>query len=363
MINKKFFVCLFFFVYSVASFFAVELPLFQGSLRVLEDAQYAYDSRSYGTALKLAEDAKLLRSQEVADYLGILDRALSPIEVRDAGDAISSVISVLKFREVYDAIDLIQYVVELKGVEYFNNSVSKVREYIASKEIIPEAAYLIAKVYQIEGEYDLSVQYYTYAWENSAVLEIPDSKYDILYDLAELSYSFNKLEEAEKALLLIVADDPYYTNKNFVAAVYSSIKRGYGVDKVFDLYRTDCYRSTSAFFKLADLYQEQGRLEEAFESDLFGILTAFTRINEVLSDRSVVFKYTGLKDLLETAMKNREISDWTVDIGFWHSLYMLGELADTIYPENKDFGETIFESLSVAPESYWVELADIRLKK
>ena len=349
---------------SLTFVFSLQLPLFQGSLGKLEDAYYAFDSNKYGKALEYVEEAKQIRKKEVDDYLSILNKSLSPYAVKEVGDRIPAVLSVLESREDYDAHNLIKYLVDLKGASYFNNSVNEVQKYLTLKELMPEASYLIGHIYEYEGEYDLAVKYYTSAWNNSHVLEIPDSKYDILYDLAKLSFNFNKFEESEKSLLLIIASDSNFKDVAFKRAIISSVEKGYSADKIFNLYRTDCYRSITAFFLLSDLYSEKGKNQQVFEMALYGVLTSFTRMNEILQSRRVDYTYTTLHEFFKIAMQNAEIKQWTIDINFWKAFYRLADVATELYPENGDFGPILMEVIYLhAPETYWKNLAGIKLSK
>ena len=101
---------------------------------------------------------------------------------------------------------------------------------------VGEAVHLMAKIYEFEGEYELSYSYYMDAWNNADILDIPESKYDILYDMANLCYNFNDYENCEKSLMLIIASDPYYGNDGFTTALTNSVQRGYSADKIFNLY-------------------------------------------------------------------------------------------------------------------------------
>lgn len=340
------------------SSFAVELPLFQKSARLLEDAQFAFDSGEYGEALKLAEEARLLRHQEVDESLSALVQALRPKAVQDAGDDILAVTEALRSRDVYDVVSLIEYMVVLHGEAFFNNSIHGLLEHLEHKRVLPEAAHLMAKVYEYEGEYDLSYSYYEDAWTHASVLDIPERRFDILYDMANLSYNFNDYENCEKALMLIVALDPNYSNEGFAAALTNSVQRGYSADKVFDLYRSDCYRSIPAFYRLTELYVEQGRYQEAFRMSLFGVLTSFTRMNVFLEERVTEFEYDTLADFFSIAVKNHELAEWSVRQGFWRCFFRLADLGGQLFPENKDFADQLFVVMArTAPEGYWRQLA------
>lgn len=342
--------------------FAVSYPLFQSSSRILEDAYYSFETGNYGDALRLADEAKIMRRQEVSDSLGILEQALRPIAVQNMGDSIEDVISVLKEREVFDAVTLMEYLLSTKGDVFFDNSVAKMKSYIEEKYVFPETEYLFARIYEFEGEYELAYSYYLNAWEHSDVLDIPDMKYDVLYDMANLACNFSHVDECEKALLLIVADDPYFSDRPFLSALNLSVDRGYSADKIFDLYRTNCYRSIPAFFRLTELYMEQGRDEEAFNASLFGVLTAFTRMYEILCNRTTEYEYTTLLDFFHQAMSHDDIAEWSMDNGFWRCLYRLADLGSTLYPENHLFSSALFAVMAeTAPESYWKQITISKL--
>ena len=355
-LNRIFFLVLFLLIGSFS--FAVSYPLFQSSNRTLEDAHSAFDSKDYGAALRLAEEAKIIRRQEVSECLEILDQALKPFAVRSAGDLITDVRSVLLKRDVFDAVELIDYLISIKGEKYFEGFISNMRAFIESKNIFPETGYLIARVYELEGEYDLAYSYFMDSWEHSDVLDIPDVKYDILYDMANLSYNFNHKDECEKALLLVLSSDPYFSDNAFMKSLKSSVARGYSADKLFGLFRTDCYRSLPAFYRLVELYVEQGREEEAFSIALIGVLTAFTRMNTIYTDRTNDFQYTTLTDFFDVVMKQSDITDWSVKTGFWKCLYTLADLGVKLYPENNSFGKALLSIIATeSPDDYWKKLA------
>ncbi len=342
--------------------FAIDLPLFQKSARLLEDAQFAFDSGEYGKALLLAEEAKLLRQREATESLDALNAALHPQEVQNAGDNIHDVIAVLQSRDVYDVVNLIDYTTSLHNGTFFNGSITEIQKHLAAKKIFPEASHLMARIYEFEGEYELSYSYYMDAWNHGDILDIPESKYDILYDMANLSYNFNDYENCEKALMLIIASDPYYGNDGFTAALTNSVQRGYSADKIFSLYRADCYRSIPAFFRLTELYVEQERYQEAFKMSLFGTLSSFTRMNNFLTNRVTEFQYENLREFFHIAIDNYELAEWSMEQGFWRCFYRLADLGSQMFPENEDFAKELLVVIAqTAPESYWRQLAVAKL--
>ena len=115
--------------------FAIELPLFQKSARLLEDAQFAFDSGEYGKALLLAEEARLLRQKEATESLDALNVALHPQEVQNAGDNIRDVIAVLQSRDVYDVVNLIEYTTTVHNGTFFNGSITEIQNQKEKKKI------------------------------------------------------------------------------------------------------------------------------------------------------------------------------------------------------------------------------------
>lgn len=361
-IIKHFILLFLLFILNIGAF-AISYPLFQTSTRILEDAYFAFDSEDYGNALKFAEKAKIMRRNEATDCLEVINQALKPLAVQKAGDSITEILTVLTERDIFDAIELIEYIIDLKGKAFFHDSITEMLNYLEGKKIYPETSYIIAKIYELEGEYELANQYFTEAYSNASALDISDMKYDILYDKAILAFNFSNIEDCENSLLLIVKEDPYFSDLNYNYAIKNSIANKYSPDKVFELYRTDCYRSIPSFFKLTELYISQNRLEDAFSTALFGVLTSFTRMNEVIENRTSEYFFTGLENFFILAMDHSDISTWSIDNGFWRCFYRLGDLGCKLYPESK-FGMEIFDVISkTAPEEYWRQISLSKIVK
>ena len=103
-IIKHFILLFLLFILNIGAF-AISYPLFQTSTRILEDAYFAFDTKDYGTAIRLAEEAKIARRQEVSECLDILDQSLKPFAVKRAGDLITDVRTVSLKRDVFDAVE------------------------------------------------------------------------------------------------------------------------------------------------------------------------------------------------------------------------------------------------------------------
>ena len=119
------------------------------SIIAYRNAKNAYENMDYGKALKYAEEAILLRKEQVTQDYKTIQTSLAARDVKKAGDNISSIITVLTERDEYDCISLINYY-NSKGD--FGDSITKVLNFILTQELFPEAQKLIGDIYKLEGE-------------------------------------------------------------------------------------------------------------------------------------------------------------------------------------------------------------------
>src|SRR5574344_1491882 len=103
--------------------------------RILEKAQVAFDSGKYGEAVNLANAAKDSHVAEIKWEESVLDKALSPSAVQKAGSEFPQVLAILKERDEYIAIDLINSYLNKYGQSYFGNSVKKLASWIQAKSM------------------------------------------------------------------------------------------------------------------------------------------------------------------------------------------------------------------------------------
>jgi hypothetical protein len=281
----------------------------------MEKARTDFSQGQYGTALKVANQAKANKSKEYYWYSSILKNELRAQQVHNAGDSLELVLPILREREALVAINIIDYFTDLYGADFHNNSISKLIEQIERMSVLPEAEELLGDIYLVEGETGLAKNYYEDAWKHAYALDIPAGKYDILYKLAHIGDLEHNDELYEQSLLLVLADDPYargFQDRSgaFIKAVTLGIDRGYGADRLFLMYRADTYRALKAYLQLARFYRIKGDNEKYFAMASLGCLTAFTRIYTVLDNRELEYTFTTLSDLFARANKQEEIRDW-----------------------------------------------------
>lgn len=208
-------------------------------LSLYRQSLYYFDLNDYGKALTFAEDAITAKKRQIQSELNLLRKSLSSNAVKSAGDDINQVLSILEKRNEKDSIAIIQKYIKIKGLDYFDNSMSKLQENIKNQSEYPEAQYLIGKIYQLEGEYDISETYYSMALDNAAVLDVPDFKYEILYNLAEISNLKNDYNRYETRLLNILVEDNYAKDETLIKSMINTIKSNNqnSLERFFMLYR------------------------------------------------------------------------------------------------------------------------------
>jgi hypothetical protein len=325
---------------------------------IMREAQTAYDSGDFSNALKDANMAKEYRKKKTEWEVFTLQNSFKPSEVKKAGDEISSILPLLEKRQDYEALDIIYRYQKNKHAAGFCTSAQKLIAYIESNKVYPEADYMIGTVYCIEGEYALAEHYLNDAWINRAVLDIPDTQYDILYSLAELSRIQSNDEKYEEYLTAVVRNDDCFKNQTLKDAVIYTIKNGKTgcADNLFRLFRITDYKSIKAYFELSKIYEKNNAEDQALYTCIICVLTDFTRMYNIIEERSPDFEYTGLESVIESTENYPDIQEWGKQNNVWETFNMLAEL--TQKSGYTAFSGELYRILAkCSPEQYWREKA------
>jgi hypothetical protein len=303
---------------------------------VLEKAVIAFETGEYGTALRLADEAKQNKRREYNWFVQTLVDAMKPYQVQQAGDDIFAVLTALESRDAHDAGEISRMFVYMYSADFFHMHVSEITAHIRKMNVFPEADFLIGKIYFYESELLLAREYYTRSWEQAYALDIHEQKYDILYHIADLAKMLGDDELFERSLLLVLADDPFYNNQAVVSAgmetgntFYDSVKRalgrGYSVDKIFEMYRVNEYRSLRAYIALAGFYRDAGMTEQFLKNAVLGSFTAFTRMYAIAVERNVGYEYKGVNEFFIQVLRYNDVAAWSLELGVWECFYYLFE--------------------------------------
>lgn len=351
-----------FLIFMMAPLFALQNDSKKPSWKILEQAQFCFDSGNYGEALRLSNLALNMHKNEIDSEYNILDIAVSPAQVKHAGDEFVNVLSVLEERESKEAISIINKYLALHGKIFFNDDIKIMLDWLKKKNVYPEADFLVGKIYQIEGEYDTAYKFYTKALDEGDYLDIPDEKYEILYSMAALLKQKKDYDSYEKTLLLIMDSDEYFKNELLQNALLRTIDTDEvrNVDRLFLLYRADAKYSLKAISELSTLYESKGEDVTALKYTALGTIESFTRMIETIKERDHHFSYTSYEDFLKECGKYPEILDWAQKNNIWQMMFLF---ADRVAKRGKlVFAQNLYIAMaSGMPDSYYKQLASSRI--
>jgi hypothetical protein len=339
-------------------------PLYlNNSIRLFRDARDEYRSENYGEALRLADEAKIERKNQIIWEVYTLQNSFKSFEVKKAADKLSAIIPILEKRQEYDSLEIIRRYETKMSVSYFNDSASRLIDYISERKDFPEADCIIGNVYKYEGEYNLAKEYFISAWKDASLLDVHDEQYDILYSLADIAYIEEDNESYEADLLLILSDDRYFKNIDLNDAMMLIIrnKQAGSMEKFFKLFRSEDFRSIEAYFDLADYYSQSNK-DKALKACALGVLTSFTKMYMTVKQRDPEYEYTQLTSLFEEISKYQDILDWADKNKIWEGFI---DFARNVYEDgNADFSKDLYAALAgYLPDEYCRNKAEKGLGK
>ncbi|MGL4982167.1 MAG: tetratricopeptide repeat protein [Treponemataceae bacterium] len=357
---KKVFACSFFLCIALFLFAQSRPTGEQDQWKMMQFAQFAFDKKDYGTAIRYAEAAKKIKRDEISWSLHILNQALRPQEVRRQGDDLSEVIAIFHSRDSIDAIEVINNIMLKKTLEELDNSVAVLLKLLESSFNFPEVDFILGKIYIYEGEYELAKRYLTNAWEYAFLLDVPKQKIDVLYELAYLSHLTKDFDSFEKTLLLIVADDNLFSKdgktSNFMSAVVKNILRGMSAQNFFSFYRHEAFQTLKAHFQLAEYYFELENFSLALQHSAMGSIIAFTRLFQVIHDRNNDFVLTDFDSFFKEVTQYSDILAWTSENEIWKGFYFFSQVLEKVEKTDMSHEFLLFLGKS-CPEDYWRSIA------
>lgn len=333
------------------------------SIKAYRNAVIAFDEMDYGKALKYSEDAILLRKQQIDKELVKLKNSLTSKRVQSAGDNITLILQILEERHENESKNIINNYLRKKGVDYFDNSIQKMMDYMESSKVYPEAQKIIGDIYKLEGEYDFAEEYYSLALKNANVLDIYDERYEILYMLADISRLKNDPEQMEIRLLNILTDDSYYKDSTLLSSMLFTIKSNKKgtMEKLFNLYRANSFVSIDAYNQLAQYYYDNDKKEKALQFAALSAVTTFSKIIDIISARNSEYEYENLSTFFQEAVFYNDIVEWGSKNQAWKSFNILAKYSiDSGYVTFAKELLTVIEQFS--PEVYWQRDAVLQLE-
>ena len=329
-----------------------------GDILLFRQAKDSFREADYGKAVKYAEEARIARKKIIEWELYTLKNAMKSSDVRKKGDNLSEVKAAVTKRQEYDAEEIITKYTTGRPETLFSNSAAALLKYIASKDTYPEAEKMEGTIYQLDGEYEIAKKFLYSAWEHADNFDIPGEKYTVLYALADIAEIQQDDDNYEKNLLLILADDSYFKKQDMNDAMMLIIRNGKkgSMEKFFNLFRSDDYRSIDAYRRLGAFYKKNDQRDKALKASALGVLTVFTKMYTAVKQRNPEFEYSGIASLFDEAAEYEDITSWAQDRKIWEEFLFFGDAA----AEDGDisFASDLYAVLSShAPEAYWKEEA------
>ena len=362
--------CTLFFIlavlFSLNSVFASEYTnkpsMMDEDWRILIQANNAFNENDYGRALSLVEKSKSSRKQKVNWKNWNLDNVKKYREIQRSGDLLSDIIEVLKKRENKVCLEIVNEEIDKYGISFFDNSFSKLTEFVSTTVAYPEADFLVGKIYRLEGETELALKNYNSAYENKFFLDVPEMQYDILYELADLYYSIGDTEHFESSLLAILKDNEDYSDIGRKKSMNKVLKEDEKetIDKFFDMFRSTDYKSLKALSLLTTFYTNQGEEQKALHAASIGVTTAVQKIYNTLEKRRPGFVYDGIQNLLGCSAYYTDLVEWGKDNCIWELFLQFADC--TCSSGYLVFAKELYMRLSVCiPDDYYRKACANRL--
>lgn len=219
----------------------------------------------------------------------------------------------------------------------YGQALQQYKSAISSAGIFPEAEMAIGDVFKEEGELELAEKQYEKAYNLRNAFYISDSKYDVLYRLADLFKDQDLFKLMEDRLNAIVADDKHFQETpNFQQR--TQIERLFlekGLDRVLTLYAFDDTFATEAHSELGWFYYRTGRYALSVSHLLYSVVYRMSELKAYMKERDVDFEYSTIQDLLTGAGGSLDTSAYLERAGLFKDLYYLaGATFTSGYPQH-----------------------------
>ncbi|HKL85681.1 MAG TPA: hypothetical protein VJ861_05060 [Treponemataceae bacterium] len=301
------------------------------SWRVLSQAWIAFEHNNPGEALHLCEKARQIHRDKNQFMRNELANSLIPMQVKKEKDDLSAIRSVLLERNDVTAITILDSIFLTNPPSSFSNSMSAVLKWLEIRGVYPEADYLTGRIYELEGEVSLALNYYQKALNNYEVMDIPEERFTILYRMADLSQFSGNTGLMENYLLRIVSEDSVYSQTKPLTPMLSAMLRTLDTektsDKFFLLYRHNYLKGLLAYQMLATYYYNKNDFDNrALAASALSSIISVTQLSAALNEYDFSWEYSSLKDLFTRIGKNSELKEWARSAGVWDSFLLFGKI-------------------------------------
>jgi hypothetical protein len=222
-------------------------------------------------------------------------------------------------------VDASLLVAEEGGLSRFGDSTAALRKAASELASYPEAEFQLGKVYLAEGEIRLAELQMLKAVDVSAALERPESRFDMLGELAELYRAKGDMKGYESSLKKIADASQLFSSKDeYYRNSMERILSARGFDTFMKLFRLEETWPVDAYSRLGDYYLQGGRPIATLYFAAAVDATLTRAIGEIRIDEPS-YEYSGLADLVSRIQSDRALSDYAERSGLWKNFVLLGE--------------------------------------
>lgn len=191
----------------------------------------------------------------------------------------------------------------------------------------PEVYVMMARILEIEGEFDLAERNYKTALEQSKSFGSDTFIYEIYYFLIELYIRTDNQEGLTQAFDELNSYNAFLNSdkgKTFINDIYVSFRKN-GLDKTMELYRRTGDSFLKSYRLAGDRYTETKDYESAIRFYLLDIVASLSVLMEEIPN--VVYTNTGMtvERVLTEALRNDYMLRFMASVDLFGTFYRMGE--------------------------------------
>jgi tetratricopeptide (TPR) repeat protein len=193
---------------------------------------------------------------------------------------------------------------------------------------MPEVDIEIGHVFEAEGEMELALLQYERAYEQKALLMVPDDAIDLLYRIASIRKTRGELLQYEELLTTIAetVDSRYPQPPTQLTEPMYRVLTTNGLDKLLELYRIDDLGSQQAYHLLSrTLLYDGRRFIEASKYAAFSVIMTITELISYAIYIDPEYEFHGIESLIYTTDRFRTVVEYIDRTALFDQLLVLGQ--------------------------------------
>lgn len=201
-------------------------------------------------------------------------------------------------------------------------------EALADQPLLAEARLGMARVYRYQGDSLVSIRMYRQVLDQARQLQVPDDRYSIQLELADLYHELGDIEAERRLLREITAEDPVFRPPGGTPQRSQMIEllRTVGINRVIVLYRLDFPQALEAHRRLSRLLLERGAAadrDDALAHAMFAVVEITGRGVDAIIERDPYFQFSTIDGFLRESARYRPVQAYLENVRYMESLDLL----------------------------------------